>query len=154
MFMLHINFGYPFLSPSTEISIPSVSVEPRDDEAAKGLTNHNIVTPPVAGYKERVFFHNFNGSGPAAGGSAQEDITVSIKNGELGIALSLQFSKEAFPYLTQWNQFGCGDYVLGIEPSSCKMIGRRDAIEQGTADYLMPGEYKDFDVKVKLSEID
>ncbi len=154
MFMLHINFGYPFLSPHTEVVIPSVSVEPRDDEAAKGLTNHNIVTPPVAGYKERVFFHNFNDSSLAAGGSAKEEVTVSIKNRELGIALSLQFSKEAFPYLTQWNQFGCGDYVLGIEPSSCKMIGRAAALEQGVADDLLPGESKEFDVKVKISEID
>lgn len=154
MFMMHINFGYPFLVPATELCIPSVSVEPRDDEAVKGLTNHNIVTPPVVGYKERVFFHNFNDRNPAAGGPAQEVVTVSVKNRDLGIALSLQFSKEAFPYLTQWNQFGCGDYVLGIEPSSCKMIGRAAAIEQGIADYLMPGEYRDFDVKVKISEID
>ena len=44
--------------------------------------------------------------------------------------------------------------MLGIEPSSCKMIGRAAAIEQGIADYLMPGEYRDFDVKVKISEID
>ena len=163
MFMLHINFGYPFLSPHTEVVIPSVSVEPRDDEAAKGLTNHNIVTPPVAGYKERVFFHNLSGNDSAAGGlvygttacsDSDNNVTAVIKNKELGFAVSLSFSKAAFPYLTQWNQFGCGDYVLGIEPSSCKMIGRRDAIEQGTADYLMPGEYKDFDVKVKLSEID
>lgn len=162
MFMLHINFGYPFLSPATEIVVPSVSVEPRDSEAEKGLTNHNIVTPPAAGYKEQVFFHDLCGKTPAGGGSgcgasvcdnADDEVTVSVKNRDLGIEVSLSFSKKTFPCLTQWNQFGCGDYVLGIEPSSCKMIGRKAAIEQGVADYLMSGEHRDFDVKVKITDL-
>lgn len=150
MFMLHINFGYPFLSPNTIISIPSDNIEPRDDQARLGFDKHNIVTPPITNYDEKVYFHSFNNNKSC---NKMETINVQLTNPDCRIKIDLCFNKNDFPYLTQWNQFAKGDYVLGVEPSICKMIGRESAIKQKEEIFIKPGEAKSYNIIVKLSDI-
>ncbi len=75
---------------------------------------------------------------------------MGVVNKSLKTGIALSYSTKDFPYTVQWKQFAKGDYVLGIEPASCKMTGRKKAQEEGTLDYLMPQKSADFDVRVDI----
>ena len=143
MLMLHINFGYPLLCGDSELILDSKTVEPRDEDARKGFYNLKVIDEPKDNYPEQVFFHSLK--------SAEDGSTsVALINSSLKIGVVLEFNINDFPYLTQWKQFEKCDYVLGLEPSSCKMIGREAHTKSGTLDYLEPGQGKDFDIQVRI----
>ena len=146
MLMLHINFGYPLLSGKAELRLPSLSVEPRDEDARKGFETWMKMEDPHDNYPEQVFFHTLKGN-------ENDRTTVSLVNPSLGFGVALHYSLKDFPYLTQWKQFENCDYVLGLEPASCKMIGRKAHSEAGTLDCLEPGNYRDFDIDVEIIDL-
>lgn len=45
---------------------------------------------------------------------------------------------------------GEGEYVLGLEPCNCFVGGRLDAGNNGTLEYIEPGETKNFDLTIEL----
>lgn len=141
MFMLHINFGYPFLSEHTRLFIPSANTQARDARAEEGLDHYQRVEAPQTTFDEQVYFHQM---------STRPDgqTAVGIINTQLQIGLVLRYSGVDFPFTTQWNQFAKGDYVLGIEPASCKMVGRSEALKENIINTLEPQSSKDFDVRV------
>ena len=143
MLMLHINFGYPLLSGKSELFIPSLAVEPRDDDARKGFDSYRVMEEPYDSYPEQVFFHSLKAD-------SDGNTAVALVNREIGIGVVLRYNVKDFPYTTQWKQFENCDYVLGIEPASCKMLGRAAHAEAGTLDYLEPHSGRDFDVKVEI----
>jgi hypothetical protein len=143
MFMLHLNFGYPLLSPEARLVIPSGQIEPRDDDARAGLSAYASIDEPEPRYKEQVFFHRLQSK-------TDGQTAVGLVNKSLKIGVVLSYNTGDFPYTTQWKQFAKGDYVLGIEPASCKMLGRAEAQKQGILDYLMPQKSKDFDVRIDI----
>ena len=146
MLMLHINFGYPLLSGESELRLSSITVEPRDEDARKGFETYLRMEEPHEHYPEQVFFHTLEGDD---GGRT----TVSLVNPSLGFGVTLNYNLKDFPYLTQWKQFENGDYVLGLEPASCKMIGRKAHSEAGTLDYLDADCCRDFDIDVEIINI-
>ncbi len=58
MLLYHCNAGYPLLDERSELRVSSRGVEPRDDEAARGLDRWFRGGPPQAGFKEQVFIHD------------------------------------------------------------------------------------------------
>ncbi len=143
MLMLHINFGYPLLSGKALLRLPSLNVEPRDEDARKGFGTWDVMEDPHGNYPEQVFFHTLEGD-------AEGRTEVSLFNPDLGFGVALRYSLKHFPYLTQWKQFENCDYVLGLEPASCKMTGRKAHSDAGTLDYLAPGESRSFDIDVNI----
>lgn len=143
MMMLHINFGYPLLSKEATLVIPSASVEARDLDAHKGLEGFCIIDDPSPIYPEQVFFHTLKHN-------AKNETTIGLINKKLDIGVALNYNIKEFPYTTQWKEFAYGDYVLGIEPSTCKMLGREKLNETNSLNYLEPGESKSFSIKVDL----
>jgi len=65
------------------------------------------VLPPQAIFDEQVYFHR---------PKPEKKCRFRVENKTIGIALDCQFDSTELPYLTQWNQFGQNEYVLGIEP--------------------------------------
>ena len=54
----------------------------------------------------------------------------------------MAWDNTALPCLTQWNMFGQGEYVLGIEPGNCHPVSRAAYLESPGTEYLEPGEKK------------
>lgn len=105
--LYHINFGFPLLSPNSEIILPNAITHPRDENAAKEFDHYLNVTSPQHGYTENVYFHQLTEQGYCK---------FTIRNPSIGIMVNCQFDSTQLPYLTQWNQFGQNEYVLGLEP--------------------------------------
>lgn len=135
MLLYHMNFGYPLLSPHCELKLPSEHVVPRDREATSGLADLYKMTDPVDGFQEQVFFHQMM---PFSDGK----VHVLLINRKLPMAVELIYRPEDLPNFTQWRCMKSGEYVLGLEPGNCHVLGRAQAREDKTLPFLAPGEEK------------
>lgn len=141
MLLYHMNMGYPLLSENAVVDIPSVSVVPRDEHAAKDLHTWRTMLPPTPGFQEQCYFHTFEEEGKA-----------SIYNPDIHKGLTISFDKNRLDHFTQWKMMGYRDYVLGLEPSNCALAGRAALRKSGELKFLEPGESATYEVKVELTE--
>ncbi|MDR1668730.1 MAG: aldose 1-epimerase family protein [Oscillospiraceae bacterium] len=121
MLLYHFNFGYPLLSEHAKLILPEgTNATPRDTAAAAGLASARIFTRPADNAEEQVFFYE------------APETWVKLVNPALGIAAALRWSGDSLPVLTQWKSMLSGDYVLGLEPTNCYVMGRAAERENGT----------------------
>lgn len=144
MILYHMNMGYPLLSETAEIKIPSVNVIPRNEHAAEDLDQWNRMIPPQAGFEEQCYFHEFSGE------SGKGEAYAAIYNPAIGLGLKIGFDPENLPFFTEWKMMGIRDYVLGLEPGNCHPDGRDKMREQGKLTVLQPGEKVTYRVKISM----
>jgi len=131
--LYHINAGFPLVDLGTRLISTSVSVSPRDEEAEKGKEEFNVMSEPVAGYREKVYFHKMKSDpeGYAHG---------ALVNARLGLGLYVKYKTDTLPHFVQWKMMGEGAYVVGVEPSNSLLRGRPQERKAGTLTELAPGE--------------
>jgi len=66
--------------------------------------------------------------------------------------MKLEYRRAELPYLIQWRQFGCGEYVLGLEPGNCFPEGQSAMEHKGMLRRLEPGESVSTFVRVTLTQ--
>lgn len=76
--------------------------------------------------------------------------TCGIHNPQLGLALALRFQKNQLPWLTNWQHWGKGEYVTGLEPGTNPPIGQAKAREMKTLLHLAPGESKNYALEIEI----
>jgi len=151
MILYHANLGWPLLDADSTIEIPSTSAIPRDADAEPGLATRGEVGPPVAGFREQVYLHEFDD----AAADGRSDVQVRVTNPRLGVQFELAFSTVQLPYLYQWKMVGQGHYVLGIEPSNCRNVfGRKAAREAGELPVLAAGESVSYRLEFRLRRVE
>ena len=141
MVLYHMNMGYPLLSETAELCIPSVKVEPRSEFAAEGLAHWNEIIPPQPGIDEQCYYHSFSEKGIAA-----------LYNPAIGKGVEISFDAENLDFFTQWKMMGVRDYVMGLEPGNCSPDGRNAMRESGRLKILGPGEEKSYELLVSMVE--
>lgn len=137
MMLYHINLGWPMIDEGARLLLNAKSSSPRDAEASKGFQEARILSGPVAGYKEQVFYHDLVTD--ASGFS-----TALLVNDKIQLGLFVQFRKKELGRFVQWKMVGEKEYVLGLEPANCQVGGRAKERELGTLQHLEPGERRDF----------
>lgn len=143
MLLYHMNFGYPLLSASSRLLLPTAKVFGRDERAAAEPALYDTFTAPLPGYEERVYFHELRRFADGTTGAA-------LVNDTLGFGVALTYGAEALPCFTEWKMMGEGDYVLGLEPGNANPIGRTEAEASGILEYLQPGEVKETMICVEI----
>ena len=141
MLLYHMNMGYPLLSENAVVEIPSVSVKPRNDHAAKDLDACCKMLPPTPGFEEQCYFHSFENTGKA-----------SIYNPDIRKGLVISFDPNTLDHFTEWKMMGYRDYVFGLEPGNCHPDGRNVMRREGKLKFLQPGEIITYEVTVNLYE--
>lgn len=139
MILYHMNMGYPLLSEKAKLVIPSQSVAPRNDHAAKDIDTHLQILPPTAGFEEQCYYHSFQDEGKA-----------KLYNPEIGIGLAITFDTKELSAFTQWKMMGEHDYVMGLEPGNCTPDGRDVMRREGKLQFLEPGQSKQFQFTVRF----
>ena len=134
--LYHYNLGYPLLSENAIVKIPAVKVTPRNEHAANDIENCLKMQKPTAGYEERCYYHEMQGTA-----------RVEIKNPEIGRGLTMEYDTEALPFFTEWKMMGEYEYVLGIEPGNALPDGRDVMREKGLLKFIAPGEVKSHEVR-------
>jgi hypothetical protein len=145
MLLYHINLGFPLLDEGCELLSEAHSVEPRDAEASPGLREWMHFQKPTPGYSEQVFYHDLPADKTGWAG-------IQLVNPACKLGLSVRFQKATLPNLIQWKMMGEGTYVLGLEPANCRAGGRSQERVRGTLQFLQPGEVREFNIEIEVSE--
>ena len=142
MQIYHCNFGYPLLSEKAKLSLPEErETVPRTEFAATGLGRECEFDLPIDGEEERVFFQKM-----------QNEFWAKLVNPDLGVGMTISWSGETLPILSQWRSMASGDYVLGLEPTNCYISGRHDEREKGTLPVLKAWDTITNTVKINFLE--
>ncbi len=133
MLLYHCNFGFPLVDEGARLVVSQESVQPRDAAAKPGLEAHKTMESPQSGYAEQVFFHELRADNHGFA-------TAAIVNDELNVAGFVSFRQHELPNFIQWKQMGTKEYVLGLEPANCLVLGREVERQRGSLQMLKPGE--------------
>ena len=131
--LYHCNFGFPVVSPDTELWLEAERSMPRDQEAAAGFAARTRFQPPTPGYAEQVFYHYPRVDGEGYGSAA-------LVNRAMHFGAYVRFRTAELPHLVQWKMMGQGNYVVGLEPGNCWVQGRAHDRAEGVLQFLEPGE--------------
>ncbi len=141
MILYHCNFGFPVVSPDSEILLDEESVRPRDARAEKGFGQQNHFENPVLDYPEQVFFHK-----PCA--DANGFAQGSIVNRALNFGAYVKWKLDALPYMGQWKLMQAGEYVCALEPANYWETPRAKLREEGQLKMLGAGEGVEYELEL------
>lgn len=140
MQVYHCNFGWPLLSEKAKLILPEErETVPRTEFAATGLDRTCEFDPPIPGEEERVFFQKM-----------RKVFRATLENPDLNIRMTLSWSGGTLPVLSEWRSMAAGDYVLGLEPANCYIMGRHDERENGTLPVLKAFETETHTVTIQF----
>lgn len=146
MLLYHMNFGYPLVDEKTFLEAVEHKVTPQNAIAAAGFRDWRYADAPTEDFIEQVFYHDIpaGDDGMAA---------ISMINPEKKLRLTVSYRTAELPYLVQWKQMGCGEYVMGLEPANCFPEGQENFEKRGLLKLLRPGESISTKIRVAVEEI-
>lgn len=143
MQVYHCNLGWPLLSEKARLILPERrETLPRSPFASTGMNRQCEFDPPIDGEEERVFFQKM-----------RDEFWVTLENPELNISMTLTWSGDTLSILSQWRSMASGDYVLGLEPTNCYIMGRSAERENGTLPVLKAFESEKHIINISFTEV-
>jgi hypothetical protein len=149
MLLYHLNFGWPLVDEGTDLLWQGPWQSPgeiKDSKIFREGNNFRKCPSPLAshtGAGEEVAFVDIT---PDNSGHC----TAGLYNARLKLALSIQFNKGELPWLTNWQHWGKGEYVTGIEPGTNPPIGQAKARKQEQLIFLKPGETRKYSLTIEV----
>ena len=131
MVLYHFNFGYPFLTENTKVSIPIESTKGWNPRSEEQKMNFNRFYAPGTNNGELTLLHRLN---------ADENGMTYFEIESEETRLRVSYLSAELPYLGQWTHLQTNDYVLGIEPCNNNIRGVAWEAKNNTLCYLEPGE--------------
>lgn len=141
MILYHCNFGFPVVSPDSEILLDETEVRARDERAQKGFGQQNRFETPVLDYPEQVFFHKPRAD---ANGLAR----AQIVNRSLNFGAFIHWKLDTLPFMGQWKLMQAGEYVCALEPANYWETPRSVLREQGRLQMLSAGESVSYELEL------
>ncbi len=144
MILYHINGGFPVVDAGTQLVSTSKKVTPRGEIAAKTQEHCFRAEPPTPGFEEACYYHDM--AVDAKGFAYSGLINKSLPGGPFGFYV--KFNKKELPEFTQWKNNGTREYVIGMEPSNCRVQGRDVDRLEGRLQFLKPGETREYHLEI------
>lgn len=149
MILYHCNFGWPLADEGTDIIWNGTWNSPSKETKNRIFKKGNDFRKCPAPLKE----HNADGEevafinvAPGNDGKCQ----CGLYNSKLGIAVVVKFNKKQLPWLTNWQHWGSGEYVTGLEPGTNPPIGQAKARKDKELLFLKPGEVRNYDLEIEV----
>lgn len=149
MILYHCNLGWPLVDEGADIVWKgSWQSRPRDTDRRifnEGNNFRKVVAPldEHSGVGEAVAYIE-----PEA--DASGNCACGIYNEKLNLALAIRFNKNQLPVLNNWQHWGKGEYVVGLEPATNTPAGQSKARQEQKLIYLQPGEVKSYDLEFEI----
>lgn len=149
MLLYHFNFGFPLTDEGARILWKGKMTLPEregDDRVFNDKNDFHKCPSPLDIHKgtgEAVAFVDIDSD-------ANDECIAGIHNTELNIAVKLTFNKKQLPWLINWQHWGEGEYVTGIEPATHPPIGQAKARKKNELIFIAPGEKKIYDVRIEV----
>ncbi|MBZ5856097.1 aldose 1-epimerase family protein [Flavihumibacter profundi] len=147
MLLYHCNFGWPLADEGAQI-LWKGEWQPGNPDCKIFSATNDFHTCPAP-----LQSHNGSGEEVAFIDIAADDegtCTCGLYNPKINVALAIRFSKSQLPWLTNWQHWGEGEYVTGIEPGTNPPIGQSKARAQNTLLFLAPGETRMYDLHLQV----
>jgi hypothetical protein len=150
MILYHCNFGWPLVDAGTKIIYKGTC-------KSRGSSNDNAIFNDKENFKVcREPMESHRGFGEACGfidPQADSDglCRAGLYNEKIGLSAMISFKKEQLGCLTNWQHWGFGEYITGIEPGTNYPIGRNAAKENGSLIILEPGQQKEYELEIAVS---
>jgi hypothetical protein len=145
MVVYHCNFGFPLLSDRSRIYCKSKHVEARTQFAHSHLASWTTFEGPIPAVDERCYYHDIE---------TDEDgysrVLLVDDDAAHSLAIELAYNSVSLPRLVEWKSVRPKHYVLGLEPSNCKVDGRRRERADGTLKFLGPGESAEMKLRIRV----
>ncbi len=149
MFLYHCNFGFPLVDEGADI-VWKGKWQSRGLDMDNAIFNdkHNFrkCQKPLEihrGSEEAVAFIDVTADSDGI-------CTVGFHNSKLNMALMMRYKKEQLPVLSNWQHWGIGEYVTGLEPGTNPPTGQNKAREEGKLIYLGAGESRSYDLELTV----
>ena len=149
MLLYHLNFGWPLVDEGTELLWQGNWQSPGKKSPTKIFREGNNFRkcpsplPEHSGPGEEVAFVDI-----AQDKSGQ--CTAGLYNPAMGIAVAIRFQKKELPWFTNWQHWGNGEYVTGMEPGTHPPIGQAAARARKELIFLQPGETKEYNIEIEV----
>lgn len=144
--LYHTNWGFPMVNADSRLEADIRKTEPRDRAADEGSEDCLRCQPPTADYTEKVYYHEMVAE---RGGQAR----VCLLSPRAGLRATIRWRLAELPHLVHWKMMGQGAYVVGLEPSNCRVDGRGNELAAGPHCRLQPGEQRQFTLRIAVEEL-
>ncbi|MCF2501128.1 MULTISPECIES: aldose 1-epimerase family protein [Dyadobacter] len=149
MLLYHFNFGWPLADEGTDILWRGKWHPRHGEENAKIFKEGNDFKKCPAPLEDHL------GSGEEVALVDIEadifgDSVCGLYNEKIGLAVGLKFKKEQLPWMANWQHWGKGEYVTGLEPSTHPLTGQAKAREDKTLIFIGPEETKVYDLELNV----
>lgn len=150
LLLYHFNFGWPLVDEGTKILWEGKWFPRFGDENAflfKEGKDFRTCPAPLDIHKgggEEVVLVDIEADADGLS-------NCGLQNEKLGLGVNIQFKKEQLPWFANWQHWGKGEYVTGLEPSTHPLTGQAKARENGTLILIEPGEKKCYDVVLHVT---
>jgi len=145
MHLYHINGGFPVVDEGSVLISPTKEALPRDEEAQIDAEHYYRFQAPTPGFKEWVYYHDME---PDSDGYVHAALANKNFNNGQGFGFYVRYLKSQLPRFIEWKMNGEGAYVVGMEPANCLVDGRDKEREQGTLQFLQPGEKREYNLEI------
>lgn len=149
MILYHCNFGWPLVDEGTDI-VWKGNLTPRDTDQDRAIfnskRNYRKCQKPMPSHSGRGEAGAFIDVSPDTKGLC----TAGLYNRRLNLAVALRFKKKQLPWLTNWQHWGAGEYVTGIEPGTNPPMGRQFARRQKALLTLGAGKSRTYDLEIAV----
>jgi hypothetical protein len=149
MLLYHFNFGWPLANEGAHILWKGKWTLPEregDDRIFNNENDFHKCPPPID-------IHKGTGEAVAFVDIEQDkngECISGIYNPEIKLAVSIKFNKQQLPWLINWQHWGSGEYVTGIEPGTNPPIGQSKARMNNELIFLSPAETRSYDVRIDV----
>ena len=149
MLLYHFNFGWPMVDEGADILWKGKWTLPEregDNKIFNDQNNFRKCRAPLdihTGTGEAVAFIDIESDNNG-------ECISGIYNSTLNIAAAITFKKEQLPWLINWQHWGNGEYVTGIEPGTHPPIGQSAARKKNELIFIAPGETKVYDIRIDI----
>jgi len=147
MLLYHCNYGWPLVDEGTKIVW-------KGQCQSRGLDMDNAI------FNDRHDFRTCSNplASHTAGGEACGFIdvtpdkdgmcTIGLYNEKLSLAVMTRYKKKQLPCLANWQHWGPGEYVTGLEPGTNPPIGQAAARRQKKLLHLAPGKSRTYELEI------
>jgi hypothetical protein len=149
MLLYHCNYGWPLVDKGTKIIWQGECVS-RGSDMDNAIFNDQHDFRTCEGPLEK-----HRGTGEACGfidvtPDSAGVCTVGLHNEKLGLAVAMRYKKKQLPSLANWQHWGPGEYVTGLEPGTNPPTGQAKAREQKRLIHLDPGQSRTYDLEIRV----
>ena len=78
------------------------------------------------------------------------DLGDELTNRKLDLSVAIRVPKKQLPWLNNWQHWGKGEYVVGLEPGTNPVIGQAKARAQNELLQIAPGQTMMFDLAIEV----